>query len=49
MWDEIDARVAEREGLAKGEAFQRSVKARSAFGRAGVGHQTDSAAIANST
>ncbi|KAJ5355638.1 hypothetical protein N7517_010247 [Penicillium concentricum] len=34
MWEEIDESVAKRDGLAKGEAFEKSIQARSALKRA---------------
>jgi hypothetical protein len=36
MWEKIDASVADREGLAQGTVFQKSIQARSALKRASV-------------
>ncbi len=38
MWEVLDEAFGKKAGLAKGEAFEKSVEARSEFKRASVGH-----------
>lgn len=38
MWEEIDESIAQRDGLAKGVAFEKSIQSRSALKRASVSY-----------